>query len=126
MYYSDAAKECLETRETNNVLRHRKTFSFDEDGEILCDCTIGQTEDEISRFADMLYQVFSGKLTTATLLFIYQNLEKDGREDVRQVLQETLTSIISGDMENIKRKEQPDSPVVKPTEVISKLNSKRQ
>jgi len=102
------------------------TFSFDKDGEILCDCAIGQTEDEISRFADMLYQVFSGKLTTATLMFIYQNLEKDGREDVRQVLQESLTSIISTDMDNIKRKEQPNSPVVRPTEVISKLNSKRQ
>ena len=102
------------------------TFSFDKDGEILCECAIGQTEDEISRFADMLYQVFSGKLTTATLMFIYQNLEKDGREDVRQVLQESLTSIISTDMDNIKRKEQPNSPVVRPTEVISKLNSKRQ
>jgi len=107
-------------------------FFFDEDGQIFCDFGINDDAPEIELFAQMLHQIFSGNLTGETLFHIYTKLVGSGRENIKEVLKETIQLMMDRYMEENGISEEDyenpkDKPVISPTDLVYRIvNSKKQ
>tara|TARA_R110002167_G_scaffold221615_1_gene426530 strand:- start:3206 stop:3568 length:363 start_codon:yes stop_codon:yes gene_type:complete len=107
-------------------------FFFDEDGQIFCDFGINDDLLQVDMFAQMLHQIFSGTVTGETLFHIYTKLVEGGREDVKEMLKETIQLMMDryveeNDISTEEHENPKDRPVVNSTDLVYRImDSKKQ
>lgn len=97
-------------------------FIIDDNGEIYCDCKFDDSLCSIEDFADMFFQIFSGKLYAPTILFLGKHFAETGNEEMANA----LSRLLKEKFNQAAQESLDDQVVINPSELAIKISPSKQ